>query len=220
MSQITMKRSLIIQLLFLIALAGCTSSPNSQSVINPDTGKHSADWITVHPDHYIADAAQCKECHGVDLKGGITGVSCFSADFNGVGCHALGPAGHPANWAVPAQHGTAAKGAPTRIPIAGFSICQLCHGADFLGGSVSISCQSCHTSAPHPTAWLPTSAYKHNTTDTMNAAVCANCHTGGNNSPLPPPPAPSVGTPIGCFNNTLCQQNPVLRRARTNTAGM
>jgi hypothetical protein len=205
MSHLTVKRSLILQVLFLIVIAGCTSTPNSESVIDPDTGKHPLDWVTVHPDHYVADPAQCKECHGTDLKGGISGVSCFSADFRGVGCHALGPAGHPANWAVPSQHGAAAKGAPSRIPIAGFSVCQICHGTDFNGGTVGQDCFGCHGgSAPHPVIWI-TGSFTHTNTNTANAAVCAQCHTAGANSPIPPPnpPAPA-GTPPGCFNSTLC----------------
>jgi hypothetical protein len=201
-----MKRALVVFFCLgvIVSVVGCKSTPNSQALINPDTGKHADGWITAHPAYYIADPTQCTDCHGTDLRGGITRISCFSADLNGVSCHALGPAGHPANWALPAQHGAMAKNAPSRIPISGFSTCQLCHGTDLLGGSVGISCKSCHTSAPHPTAWLPTSTYKHNTTDQANAQVCADCHANGANSPIPAPPTPPAGTPIGCFNNTLC----------------
>jgi hypothetical protein len=203
MPHLTIKRSLT--LLLLIVIAGCTSSSNnSQPNFNPDTGKHPANWITIHPERYIADPAQCKDCHGADLKGGITGVSCFSADFAGVSCHALGPAGHPANWALPTKHGAAAKGAPSRIPIAGFSVCQICHGSDFNGGGVGINCFACHGgTAPHPVSWI-TGTLTHTNTNTANAAVCALCHTAGANSPLPPPTPPAPGTPPGCFNSTLC----------------
>jgi len=190
----------------LIMIAACKSTPNSRSLINPDTGKHATDWVSAHPSHYVADPGQCSDCHGTDLKGGISGVSCFSADFSGVACHALGPAGHPANWAVPSEHGTAAKGAPSRVPITGFSVCAVCHGSDFNGGAVGMNCFTCHGgSAPHPTAWMPTSTYQHNTTDTANAATCALCHLNGLNSPVPSPnPAAPAGTAPGCFNSTLC----------------
>ena len=66
-----------------------------------------------------------------------------------------------------------------------------CHGADVM--------------SPHPSAWLPTSTFHHNTTDAGNAAVCDPCHRDGLNSPIAPPsPAVPLTTPAGCFNSTLC----------------
>ncbi len=46
---------------------------------------------------------------------------------------------HPAGWADPGVHGPAAE--------AGISACQYCHGADYGGGSVGVSCDSCHANS-------------------------------------------------------------------------
>ena len=56
---------------------------------------------------YIAGGGNsgCTQCHGSDLSGGISRVSCFG---NPAGCH-HNPV---ANWATPAVHGATAKKAP------------------------------------------------------------------------------------------------------------
>ena len=148
---------------------------------------------------YIAGGGSsgCTQCHGSDLTGGISKVSCFG---NPAGCH-HSPV---ANWATPAVHGATAKKAPGS---SGFASCQICHGSNFSGGGSNVSCFPCHgPNAPHPAApWLgPT--FTHTTTNTSNAPVCARCHFPGSaNNPAnhPPTPAPA-GTAPGCFNSTLC----------------
>jgi len=69
---------------------------------------------------YLANngSSGCTQCHGSDLTGGISGVSCFG---NPIGCH------HDpvANWVTPAVHGATAKKAPGS---SGFASCQICHG--------------------------------------------------------------------------------------------
>jgi hypothetical protein len=59
---------------------------------------------------------------------------------------------------------------------------------------------------PHParSEWVNNDSPTHRDTDPANAAVCADCHLGGQNSTLPPPPTPAPGTQPGCFNGTLC----------------
>jgi DnaJ-class molecular chaperone len=197
----------LILLGFLVTMAAC-STPNTDSILNPATGKHSATWYVDHRTAFLKNQAACNECHGSDLHGGISGVSCFSAGFSGMTCHASGPSGHPAGWSSPTAHGASAKAAPNAATTSGFSTCQTCHGSDFSGGISTIVCASCHGgSAPHPTAWI-TGTYVHTNTDTGNAPVCALCHTGGANSPIPPPPSPAPGATPGCFNNTLCHAVP------------
>ncbi len=199
------KLAMLLCIGWAIGLSAC-STPNSDSLIDPNTGKHAANWISTHPAQFLKDPSQCTTCHGADLHGGMSGVSCFSASRGGMSCHANGP-GHadPAAWADPAQHGAAAKAAPNTAAMHGFSTCQVCHGADFTGGMSLTACASCHGgSAPHPTAWLPTDTYRHDTTNEGNAPVCFQCHANGKNSPIAPPPAPPAGTPPGCFNGTLC----------------
>ncbi len=198
----------LIIITLVIAGTGC-SNPNSQAQLNPETGTHAANWYIDHRAAFLANQAQCAECHGADLHGGISNVSCFSTSFNGMSCHANGPSGHPAGWADPTLHGVSAKAVPNAATMSGFSTCQACHGSDFSGGTANIGCASCHGgSAPHPISWI-TGTYTHTNADTGNASVCALCHTNGQNSPIAPPSPPApAGTLPGCFNNTLCHATP------------
>jgi hypothetical protein len=104
---------------------------------------------------------------------------------------------HAADWASPSVHGAWVKEQAD-----GFQSCQECHGSDYTGGISATACFSCHgVSAPHPEApWR--GSRTHTSTNPGNAAVCAQCHTNGQNSSLQPT-TPGTGAP-GCFNNTLC----------------
>ncbi len=155
--------------LFLVAacatfmfLYGC-SSPNSQSFIDPDTGKHAANWLpsshamaassgTTSLGTAVPNTAACTQCHGADLDGGISGVSC-------TGCHLGGPTSvHPATWVpVPLTHGPSVSSGST--PVAKCSN-QYCHGTS-LGGVAGSgpSCSTCH-------AWP----------FTPGSVVCGSCH--------------------------------------------
>lgn len=194
-------------LLMLVALWGCSDAGNN-SIILDSAGKHPADWIVpatggLHPAAYAANKSACVECHGSaqsqSLNKGTSGIGCFSASYNGNGCHPNGP-GHPAGWSAPANHGGAAKATPDATH--GFASCTNCHGANYTGAT-GTSCKACHTTAPHPAApWRGTTATKttHTTTDPANAAQCSRCHAGG--VKLATPVASLAGA--GCFNNTLC----------------
>ncbi len=173
---------------FIATMAAC-SSPNTNSVLNPETGKHSATWIVDHRTAFLTNQATCTECHGSDLQGGISGVSCFSASFEGMTCHASGPSGHPAGWASPDSHGAAAELAPDATATKGFSTCQLCHGPDLTGGLAGQTCLNtagCHgaaVAAPHsPAPWRDTTR-THTPTNTANAPVCGLCHLNGRTPP-------------------------------------
>jgi hypothetical protein len=175
--------------LVLAAAAGCTKN-RSGNPFDPDTG-HAADWVVGHRAAFVAGGAACLECHGTDMMGGISHVSCFSASFEGQSCHPGGPrGGHPAGWSSPSSHGAGAKAEN------GFPFCEDCHGGDFRGGTAGLSCFGCHgVPAPHPRApWR--GALTHTSTNPSNAIVCAQCHR--NSKP---------GNP-GCFNDTLCHAEP------------
>lgn len=131
--------------------------------------------------------------------------------LNSTLCHGASPVPHPVGgaWVTvspPQPHGDEAKDAPGRTT--GFAYCQICHGSgmDFAGGSSGRDCYECHeVSAPHPSSWRTGDTYFHTTVAGGNASVCAFCHTGGENSPVPAPSPPAPGgTPPGCFNSTLC----------------
>jgi predicted CxxxxCH...CXXCH cytochrome family protein len=119
--------------------------------------------------------------------------------FNNTLCHAV--TGHAAGWSSPDVHGAAVK-----TQANGFASCQVCHGANFSGGTALISCSSCHgVSAPHsPKPWRSVTR-THTNTDTGNAPVCALCHLGERTPPsyVPLP----TGAQPGCFNSTLCHGN-------------
>lgn len=186
---------------------GCSSANDSAPTLNT-AGHHPAGWIVAgtggdHPLAYLNNTTQCAVCHGSDLTGGISKVSCFSTSFAGIGCHPNGPLGHPTGFSSPDVHGAQAKAAVGGVN--GFAFCQKCHGSDFSGGLANTSCFSCHgVNAPHsPKPWINTSR-THTNTDVSNAPVCAQCHTAGANlSPQFQASSYSTGTP-GCFNNTLC----------------
>ncbi len=189
----------------LLILAGCSSS-NKESGFNNETGKHVENWYVDHRAAFLDNPALCAQCHGTDLKGGLSNVSCFSASFSGMSCHANGPSNHPSDWDNPDIHGATAKAAPSTT--SGFSLCQTCHGSDFAGGTIQKTCLNtagCHganVNAPHsPKPWR-NSIRTHANTNPDNAPVCALCHLGKRTPPSYA--AIPAGTTPGCFNNTLC----------------
>lgn len=187
---------IVIVIVMTIPFMGCSSG--SRSTFDSESGKHPKNWYVEHRNPaYVAQSEECQECHGADLDGGISKVSCFSASRDGRPCHASGPSGHPVGWSDPDVHGADAKAAPAVDK--GFASCQVCHGDDFDGGLANQSCFPCHgVSAPHsPAPWLG-GARTHTNTNTGNAVVCSQCHTTG-----------QPGTP-GCFNNTLCHGSEVV----------
>jgi hypothetical protein len=192
-----------------LAAGGCSTSTTTSGLsLVDEQGGHSANFLSTHPGFAVSSVSQCSPCHGDDLKGGIANASCFTA-----ACHH----GTKTGWVVSPPgtqgHGTSAKKKPGS---SGFVSCRICHGNDFLGGSVQVACLNagCHGGAgqsPHPAQWRSGDTYVHTTTDEANASVCAQCHLNGNNSPIgPPSPPAAAGTPPGCFNNALCHgENPV-----------
>jgi hypothetical protein len=171
--------------------------------------------VRTHTNTDTGNAAVCILCHlnnqrlttPLAAAPGGTNVGCFTGSM----CHAT--VGHPAGWDQPSQHGASAKDHPSGN--AGFSSCQSCHGATFVGSVGIPSCinnAACHgatVAAPHPKLpWL-NSPLSHTDTATENAAVCSACHLGGANltvtfktkyNPV------ATGTP-GCFQNNLCHPN-------------
>ena len=218
----------LILLAALGAAAGCsTAEPPSGSGTNMNhvlaSGGSVAGWLVVpsggsHAStatlDYIANGGSsgCTQCHGSDLSGGISNVSCFG---NPAGCH------HDpvANWATPAGHGATAKKAPGS---SGFASCQICHGNNFSGGGAKVSCfnnAACHGATatwPHaPTPWRG-AGNTHTDTDPANAPVCAQCHYPG----VPEQPGePSVHARPGGDGARMLQQHAVPRVGRGSAPG-
>jgi hypothetical protein len=112
----------------------------------------------------------CTPCHGSDLRGGTSGVSCVT-------CHSTYP--HPNGWTAidsVSFHGKFLKTNDYQL-----SMCSSCHGSDFLGGSSGVSCFTCHASFPHKTGWnTDTSTVgfhgKYLQTKDWATTECKSCH--------------------------------------------
>jgi len=206
-------------LLLLLALSACSKATQEGSLIDVN-GHHAAGWAGVtggnHPAAYLAQPGLCSECHGADLTGGVAKVSCFSAGFSGLSCHAIGPIGHPAGFADPALHGVRVKSAAAGAN--GMAFCKGCHGPGFRGAGAAKDCIGCHelnnpgpnavtgvlTNAPHSPAPWRGGVRTHTNTDPSNALACAQCHSAGANlNPALRLASYQTGAP-GCFNQTLC----------------
>jgi len=184
----------LILLAAFAGIAGCGSDTSPDTMVSPpgwvvvpSGGQHAKSATLTYIDN--GGITSCAECHGADLSGGTSKVSCFG---NPSGCHHGPVAGWVAAPPAAQEHGAAAKRAPGN---SGFASCQVCHGADFRTprGDGNRTCYSCHSLAPHPDGpWRTSTGSTHTNTDPSNAPVCAGCHR--NNTP---------GTP-GCFNSTLC----------------
>jgi hypothetical protein len=164
--------------LFVIALVGCGES-NEQNFFSTDGGgAHMTGWLPGgHKDAAGTSNDSCKECHGTDLAGGISKVSCTQ-------CHLGSPQDvHPLAWGdlTYARH-------PGYVNQNGTSACAniQCHGVDLTGVTSSgPSCSSCHIGgslAVHPSTdeWSISSSQGFHGTYVKNhgTASCANiqCH--------------------------------------------
>lgn len=173
--------------LLSLTLTCCGKGNNGSTTLN-STNKHPAGWVTSHRAAYQANPLQCQECHGADLKGGITKIDCFNQG-NLPGCHANGhgprAVGHALPFANPQLHGPAAR--------TDLIVCQSCHGTsggagsnprfNLPIGSLPTGCEGsgCHLPAmAHPKPWN-----NHGLAGNQ-ANACALCHGatfGGGNGP-------------------------------------
>ncbi len=202
-----------------VAAAGCSTSASNGSggSVNHITAQGTSvpGWLAASgtsghslsaTNSFIAlgNAGGCTECHGADLLGGISRVSCMS---NPSACHHGTVAGWVAPGSATQQHGASAKRGP-----GGSSMyaCQICHGTDFRTDRGGGSCFACHTLAPHPDRpWRSGGVDNtHVNVNTANAPVCYGCHAdspaGNVNNPHRPPTPAASGTAPGCFNGTMC----------------
>lgn len=179
---------IILSFMQILALSGCGKN-NEQAPALGNNGNHPASWLTAHRPAYQNNRDQCRECHGIDLKGGIARVDCF----NQAGlsqCHAGGHGPRNAPHQVPfndaALHGPAAK--------ADLAYCQSCHGtAGGPGsnprfntplGSLLQGCEDCHKAfTAHPPLAAATTSWAGHTTAGFMGNSCTLCHginlTGG-----------------------------------------
>lgn len=181
MPQVTKaKITAILLIAGMLFLFGCGSStPNSKTVYDADSG-HSDSWLPAgHMVAAQADVAVCTECHGSNYMGGISGVSCTK-------CHLGGPVQiHPADWFDPQIWSRHAGYAESN----GTAACAnaACHGAELSGVDASgPSCTSCHmggVASFHPQDWTQDAIFVDhaNYAGSSGSTACANtaCHGPG-----------------------------------------
>jgi predicted CxxxxCH...CXXCH cytochrome family protein len=148
----TGRKIVMLLVIAVIAAAGC-GTPNDQSTFDPDTQRHIADWVRIkHAPAAQTDIAECTECHGDDLLGGTSGVSCDSCHINGVSalsgcisCHGRPPAGNAAPNRTGAHDAHNAVSGITNV-------CDVCHTgagtgtANHFNGSVNVAFLSSYNS--------------------------------------------------------------------------
>ncbi len=172
--------------------AASTSSAESLSMVQAPSCKkcheypHPQEWEKGKEHGKVAhgdlQSESCISCHGKDLSGGSSKVSCGQ-------CHESYP--HDQKWFLPEKHGqfVLSKGQSN-------TTCALCHeAAEMVGGSMLIAeespnatsmnqhedrskpCQSCHESYPHGKDW--NQREKHGLfvhQESPDAAQCQTCH--------------------------------------------
>lgn len=166
-----------------VAIANCSTANQDSplSFVDP-SGNHPDGWVTAHGSYAGSDGILCMDCHGDDLAGGITGVSCSADSFNGQSCHSSGPAFHPADWLDSSLTGNDWHGDAYDN---GFLVngldCEDCHEPPALDDPVGGKCIICHftiSGGRSPGGWA------HADTGTSHAAfagspeesVCIACH--------------------------------------------
>lgn len=183
-----------------------------------------------HSNTDISNAPACAACHtnGANLSQSAKDKLPLNATigdtgcFNNTLCHGvLGHDNDPQPWRDADKHGARAKLNPSTGGNGGFNACQQCHGTAFDTDRGGVTCFTCHTTSPHPTAAIwravgtTTKPSTHTTTGADNAPVCASCHNTTTPNLATPfsewftnSPAGSFnGTAPGCYNASMCHGN-------------
>ncbi len=168
-----------------MVLSGCGTA-NTGAPSLDSAGKHPQNWLSGHRAAYLANTIQCRECHGADLKGGITKVDCFNQGAL-ARCHSNGHGPrsiiHPLPFASSLLHGSeAAKD---------LIVCQSCHGTPGSSGSnpqfnvrIGSLASGCELSGCHIQKMAHPKSWNSHGTSGNQANSCALCHganfSGGN----------------------------------------
>ena len=180
-------RPVLILILLASLAAGCSTGTTTSGLGFVDArGNHPSGWIGTHPAFARPAGKACTDCHGDDLGGGISGVSCFTASRNGQGCHATGPAFHPANWLDKTGgnfHGAAFQNDVLVNNLA----CTGCHDPNNPAEPPGFICLDCHFSidgrrVPSGSSYVHGQITGHGAFFPDNAviSVCMACHETNN----------------------------------------
>ncbi|MDO8526591.1 MAG: Ig-like domain-containing protein [Deltaproteobacteria bacterium] len=105
-------------------------------------------------------ASCATQCHGTDLKGGLSGISCSL-------CHTIFP--HSRTWKNAEEHGPVAKEG-------GKNLCKGCHGNDFRREVNGKNCFSCHALYPHEAGWFELGKHGEYVVQNGTAGCATQCH--------------------------------------------
>ncbi len=160
-------------------IAGCsTANQDSPLSLVDSEGNHPDGWVTAHGQYAAPDGSLCMGCHGEDLAGGITGVSCSS---DAVGCHSGGPAFHPTDWLNRSAPGYTwhADAYQDGIPVGGPS-CVDCHTPPALDAADG-KCLICHftiggSKIPPGSGWTHGRTGHEAYAGSAEESVCIACH--------------------------------------------
>ena len=126
--------------LLVMTLSGC-GDINSQASLNPSTGKQVANWLpSGHNETAKANIESCTGCHGQDLKGGISNVSCTQCHIGNA--QSVHPGWGTFAYAFHAGYVENSATGSTSCAVAG------CHGTNLLG--VANSGPSCAINCHRP----------------------------------------------------------------------
>lgn len=131
-----------------------------------DIYPHSSEFsgTGLHGVKYYQGGDECRTCHGAELLGGNSGVSCLK-------CHQTFP--HTAAFKSSSEHGKSYQ--------ANKGSCIKCHGNDFQGGNSKVSCYTCHD-FPHQVGWGQKDLHGLKfLSDTQAGASCLKCHPNSGN---------------------------------------
>lgn len=132
----------------LIFLAACSDPENAPTAPQAQVSVHEPGWNALASSSFHGkalaaknfNAAECRQCHGSQLDGGISSVSCKT-------CHANFP--HPVTgWVVGANSHIAFL----KQNAYDLKSCQGCHGQNYGTVKINNSCLTCHTKPGGPEA--------------------------------------------------------------------
>ena len=127
-------------LLLIVVINNCSENKNPVA-----SSTHSSEWNEKGSDSFHgtkvleAGYVSCKSCHGADLTGGKSNISCFT-------CHQTYP--HPAEWMMVGDSNF--HGEYINTTSGSIEYCKGCHGSDLSGGQSKVSCYKCHKDGSLP----------------------------------------------------------------------
>lgn len=166
----------------LMVFFGACSTVNQDSpfTLVDDTGHHPDGWLEDHRTFAMPAGSICVDCHGDELDGGITKISCATDSLDGQSCHGGGPAFHPVDWlnktaSANTWHADAWRNG---LLIRGLT-CEECHTPPDLNDPDDGKCLLCHFSIGgswNPGGWPHGQSDHQDFTGSLEQAVCINCH--------------------------------------------